>query len=191
MTDHRRDITPLTNPADGAAEHAAAYVAAIRSLVEGHDPLEVLRATPSVVADAVSGRDEATLRAPERPGKWSAAQVVQHLADSELVWGYRLRRILAEDRPTIFGFDQDAWAGRLRYADAPVDRALAVFTALRAANLDLLEAAGDEELDRVGVHEERGEESVRGMIPLYAGHDLAHRNQLARILAGGGGTDAR
>ena len=108
--------------------------------------------------------------------------VLQHLADSELVWGYRLRRLLAEDRPALTGFDQDLWASRLGYAAADRDQALAMFGVLREANLRLLAQASPEDLDRVAVHAERGEESARHMIRLYAGHDLVHRRQLQRVV---------
>ncbi len=171
----------LSNNADSAAEAAGRYVDAILSLVGDRDPMEILRATPDRLSAAVAGLDEQALRREERPGKWSAAQVVQHMADSELVWAYRLRRVLAEDRPTLTGFDQDAWAEALRYADSDVPAALVVVRAVRAANLALLASASPEDLDRVGVHVERGDESLRQMIPLYAGHDLAHLGQLERI----------
>lgn len=107
--------------------------------------------------------------------------VLQHLADSELVWGYRLRMVLAHDRPQITGYDQDLWAARLEYDDADPDQALKDFAALREANLRLLARASADDLKRVGVHAERGEESVAHMIRLYAGHDLLHLAQLARI----------
>lgn len=183
-------MSVLTNPADGAREGAEAYVHAVLELLGDHDPMDVLRETPSVVRALAEGVSDDRLRTPEGPGAWSVAQVMQHLADSELVWGYRMRRILAEDRPTISGFDQDRWAEGLGYADADVRTALDVFSALRQANLALLDAAPDEALDRVGVHAERGEESLRHMIRLYAGHDLAHRNQLVRILRRVQGPDA-
>jgi hypothetical protein len=121
------------------------------------------------------------LRRPERDGKWSLAQVVAHLADSELVWGYRLRRIVAEARPRIEGYDQDLWAERLDYASADVPSSLAVFDALRNTHLRLIAAMTDEDLRRVGVHDERGEESVAHLIRLYAGHDLLHLRQMERI----------
>lgn len=110
------------------------------------------------------------------------AAVLEHLADSELVWGYRLRKVLAEDRPELTGFDQDLWADRLGYDSADSEAALSMFAALRSANLRLLSRAPQGDLDRVGIHDERGEESVEHMIRLYAGHDLVHRRQLERIV---------
>ena len=107
--------------------------------------------------------------------------MVQHLADSELVWGYRLRMVLAQDRPPITGYDQDLWAQRLDYAHADVGQAIADFQTLRTANLRLIDRATAADLQRVGVHAERGEESVEHMIRLYAGHDLLHLRQLERI----------
>ena len=132
---------------------------------------------------AVRGLGEAALRRPEKPGKWSVLQVVQHLADSDLVWAYRVRRILADDRPTISGYDQDLWAERLRYADARLEDALEQFAAVRRANLRLLRALEPDQWSRVGIHSERGEESVAHLTKLYAAHDLVHLRQIARIRA--------
>jgi hypothetical protein len=108
-------------------------------------------------------------------------QVMQHLADSELVWGYRLRLVLSQDRPELKGYDQDLWADRLRYHEADAARAVDEFGMLRRANLRLLQSASAADFKRVGVHAERGEESVAHMVRLYAGHDLLHLNQLDRI----------
>ncbi len=174
-------MSVFTNPADGAAEHAAAYVAAILDLLGDKEPLTVLRETPSALRKAIDGISTGKLRQPERPGKWSIGQVLQHLADSELVWGWRLRLILAQDRPTLTGYDQDRWAERLRYADSDPAQALEEFVTLRRANLRLLERASPADLKRVGVHIERGEESLEHQRRLYAGHDLMHLAQLARI----------
>jgi hypothetical protein len=89
--------------------------------------------------------------------------------------------VLAHDRPAITGYDQDLWATRLRYEDADPRQAIQEFSVLRQANLRLLARASASDLARVGLHAERGEESVAHMIRLYAGHDLLHLAQLARI----------
>jgi hypothetical protein len=107
--------------------------------------------------------------------------VIAHLADSELVGSFRFRMVLAHDRPALQPYDQDLWAGRLRYERSDVDESLDRFTALRRSNMRLFESCAPADLARVGLHAERGEESLDRMRRLYAGHDLAHRGQLARI----------
>ena len=174
-------MSVFTNPASGAKEQAQAYIRAVLELVEGEDPLAVLSGTPAAAAQAVRGLSRDQLGQPEADGKWSMAQVLQHLADSELVWGYRLRMVLSQDRPPLTGYDQDLWASRLGYEQEDPEDALGLFGTLRSANLRLLERAGPSDLERVGVHAERGDESVGHMIRLYAGHDLVHRRQLERI----------
>ena len=143
--------------------------------------MDILRATPDAVRSRLYGLSDAVLSAPEAAGKWSIRQVVRHLADSEIVWGWRLRLVLAQDRPSITGYDQDLWAERLGYATADVEQSLQEFAILRRSHLGLLAAASDDDLRRVGLHSERGEESVAHMIRMYAGHDLLHLRQLDRI----------
>jgi uncharacterized damage-inducible protein DinB len=174
-------MSVFTNPASHSAEQAAAYIAAVLDLLGDRDPMGVLERTPAALAAAITGLSDAQLREPEAPGKWSHSHVLRHLADSELVWGYRLRMVLAQDRPRLTGYDQDLWAGRLRYEDDDARQAIDDFAALRRANLRLLGRLSPADLERVGVHAERGEESVEHMIRLYAGHDLLHLRQLARV----------
>lgn len=174
-------MSVFSNPASGAAEQAAEYIEAVLGLVEGRDALQVLRETPEFVRGFAEGLPPAVLGIPESPGKWSMAAVVQHLADTEVVWAWRIRLVLAENRPVVTGFDQDLWAERLGYDEVDMGRALSVFDALRGSTLRLLERASPEDMRRVGLHVERGEESVAHMIRLNAGHDLLHRNQLERI----------
>lgn len=175
-------MSDLTNPASASVDAAEAYIAAILGVLGDRDPWEVLRETPTVVRDLVADLDRSTLARPERPGKWSMAAVVQHLADTELAWGWRLRMIIAHERPAITGFDQDLWADRLRYAEADPEQALEQLRILRRGNLCLLESVPASEREiRAGIHAERGEETLAHMVRLQAGHDLAHRRQLERI----------
>ena len=174
-------MSVFTNPANRAAEDAAAYVRAALELLGDRVPLAVLRETPSALSRAIEGLSAQQLRQPERPGKWSIGQVLWHLADSEVVWAWRLRLILAQDRPQLTGYDQDLWAERLHYDEGDPAEALELFTVLRRANLRLVERASPAELQRVGVHTERGEESLEHLRRLYAGHDLLHLRQIERI----------
>ncbi len=176
-------MSVFTNPASSSAEQAEAYIRALLDLVGDRDPLEVLEATPGALDGAVRGLSDEALSRPESEGKWSVRHVLRHLADSEIVWGYRLRLVLAQERPRLSGYDQDAWAARLGYADADVGEAIEEFRVLRRSQLRLLELASPDDLRRVGLHDERGEETVSHMTRLYAGHDLLHLRQIDRIKA--------
>ncbi|HET9438646.1 MAG TPA: DinB family protein [Longimicrobiales bacterium] len=172
----------FTNPASSSREDAAAYTAALLDLLGTQRPLDVLARTPAALEKLIAGIDSKRLATPEAPGKWSVRHVLAHLADAEIVGAWRFRMILAHDRPPIQGYDQDAWANSLWYDEAEPQQSLATFAALRGWNVRLLERASPDQLRRVGMHAERGEESVEHLIKMYAGHDLLHRNQVQRIL---------
>ncbi|MFA5897522.1 MAG: DinB family protein [Hyphomicrobium sp.] len=176
-------MSVLSNRSTDPPQERGAYAAAILDLLGGREPLAVLRETHAALTRVIDGLSPAQLRQPESPGKWSIAQVLQHLADSDLVWGWRLRLILSHDRPTITGYDQDLWANRLNYAESDPAEALATFDVLRRGNVRLIERATPDDLQRVGVHAERGDESVAHLCRLYAGHDLSHLRQIDRIRA--------
>ena len=176
-------MSVFTNPASRAPEQARAYTTAVLDLLGDRDPMVVLTETPAALRRSISQLSPEALRRPERAGKWSIGQVLRHLADADIVWAWRMRLILAQDRPTITGYDQDRWAERLHYDEADPVESLQEFDVLRRANLKLLGRAEPADLDRVGVHVERGEESLRHLRNLYAGHDLLHLNQIARIRA--------
>jgi DinB superfamily len=176
-------MSVFTNSASRSREDAQAYITAILGLLGDQEPLDVLRRTDAALRKGVDGMSDRQLGTPEAPGKWSVRHVVRHLADAEIVWGWRLRVVLAQSRPPLTGFDQDLWADRLGYADANVAQALDEFRVMRRGHLWLLDRASPDDLTRVGVHAERGDESVAHMIRLYAGHDLLHVRQIARIRA--------
>ncbi len=174
-------MSVFTNPASSSKEQGAAYTAAILGLVADQDPLTVLRATPDALRRAIEALTPDQLATHEASGKWSTRQVVLHLADSEVVFAWRVRLVLAHDQPPITGYDQDRWAERLGYDNADAMEALQTFSVLRRSNLRLLERASPEVRARFGVHSERGNESIAHMMKLYAGHDRLHLAQIARI----------
>jgi hypothetical protein len=186
-------MSVFTNPATAAAGNAGAYVAAILDLLGSREPIDVLREMPAALASATAGLSLEQLRRPEAPGKWSINQILQHLADSELVGGWRMRLILAQDRPPLTGYDQDLWAERFNYNALDPREALERFSVLRRATVRLLEGASAADLQRVGLHVARGLESLGHLRRLYAGHDLMHLRQIARVrqAIGAGSADAQ
>ena len=174
-------MSVFSNTSRDSAEDRGKYAGAVLDLLGTRKPVDVLRETPAAAARTVAAMTPEQLKTPEMPGKWSVAQVLRHLADTDVVWGWRMRLILAQDRPTITGFDQDLWADCLDYANADANESLEVFAVLRRDNLRLISRATPADLERVGVHAERGEESAGYLIRLYAGHDLLHLAQIERI----------
>ena len=132
-----------------------------------------------VVVDALAGITEAELDTAEAPGEWSPRQVAHHLADSETTSAIRLRRLLAEDRPTIAGYDQEAYARRLHY-DRPIAASLATLGAIRAATAELLDRLGEEEWAREGIHNESGRYALLDWLRIYAAHAHDHADQIRR-----------
>ncbi len=124
----------FSNPAGAAAAGATAYTSALLEVLGDRDPLEVLGQLLPWLTPRIAALDDTTLRRPEAPGKWSVIEVVQHLADSDLVFGFRLRMIVTEDQPRVPGYDQDAWARTFRYRAVPLDTALDQLRGMRAAN---------------------------------------------------------
>jgi len=171
----------FSNPASSTPADIAAYVAALLDLLGDSDPVVILRQMPADLQRFLDTVPARVVVSPEAPGKWSIRDVIQHLADSELVGGLRLRMVLAHERPSLTGYDQDLWASRLRYCDVDVSDALEQFTVVRRANMRIWEHLSPADLARVGMHSERGEESLELMRRLYAGHDLLHLRQLERI----------
>ena len=173
--------SPFNNPVGRAPEQASAYVRSILELLGDRNPLDVLGQLGQELKKSIGRISPAELRRPEASGRWSMHEVVAHLADSEVVFGWRLRVVIAQDRPTITGFDQDAWSARVSGAYPDTRSAIQQIAVLREGHLALLRSLDEEQWERVGLHVERGPESVRLMSRLYAGHDLVHLRQLARI----------
>jgi uncharacterized damage-inducible protein DinB len=172
----------MTDPTP--ASTTSSYVDETLALLGDRDPLEVLAEMPAWLAARTDGLPAEAFRQSEGPGTWNLTEVLAHLADIEIVFGWRARLTLTAPRPPITGFDELAWVARFDYAGVDPAEALHAFATLRAWNLRVWRAAGPDDLDRcVGVHSERGDESFRRLMAMTAGHDLRHRRQVDRLLA--------
>jgi hypothetical protein len=110
-------------------------------------------------------------------------EIVAHLADAEIVIGWRVRSILGAPGTPIQAFDQDAWVKAGHYAKRSPHASLAQFRAAREANLLLYKSLTPDQWKLHGIHSERGPESVEHIARMMAGHDLNHLQQIERILA--------
>jgi len=117
------------------------------------------------------------------PGKWSACEIVHHLADSETISGIRLRRLLSEDHPVIQGYDQDEYASRLKYNERDMAPALEALHAARATTAQLFERMTDDDWQREGTHSEHGRYTIEGWLAIYAVHAHIHANQIRALRA--------
>jgi hypothetical protein len=160
---------------------AAAYQQSLLAALGGDDPAEVQVATPAVIRALVAeaGPD---LRTRPEPGEWSVLGCLTHIADAELVMAGRYRWVVAHDEPEIIGYDQDLWVARLHDGDDPAAM-LALFEALRAANLAFWARTSRADHERIGRHRERGAESFDLMFRMIGGHDRVHLAQARRALA--------
>jgi hypothetical protein len=143
-------------------------------------PLEtILASTPSTISALIKtiGTEKSTR--PPAPGKWSAVEIVCHLADCEIAFAFRLRQTLAENDHVIQPFDQEKWA--VLYPGIAVGAALAAFEGLREWNLVLIREALPAAAERTVTHPERGTMTFQTIVETMAGHDLNHVSQLQRI----------
>ena len=134
------------------------------------------------VTAALEGITEAELEAREAPGEWSPREIVHHLADSEMTSAVRLRLLIAQDAPTILGYDQEAFVERL-FPERPIEPSLAAFAAARAATTPILRRLSEEQWRRAGTHSESGHYTVGDWLSIYGGHVHDHANQIRRARA--------
>lgn len=161
----------------------AAYKKRLRDMLGSRDPFEVLGKTADVLTDIVAKQSTARMQSRPFPGKWTPLEVIGHLCDAEWVYGYRMRMTLAEPEPTILGMDQDLWVAAQRYNERDPSDVITDFRALRSINLAQWRQLKPDDFKRFGRHNERGPESLAEMLPMLAGHDLWHIDQINRYLA--------
>lgn len=139
----------------------------------------------------VSGYDEVTkalqdfpadkLGANAIPGKWSAREIVHHLADSETTAAGRIRKLLVEDNPIIQGYDEAEYARRLKYNERDMAPALEAFRLARLTTQQLFASMTDEDWQRAGTHSESGAYSAETWLTIYAKHAHNHAEQIERL----------
>ena len=133
------------------------------------------------VARSLEGFPRPGLSAHPVPGKWSAREIVHHLADSESISAIRLRRLLAEERPVLQGYDQAGFAIRLRYNERDHEPALEIFRSVRATTASLIAGMSESDWSRSGWHTESGLYTPLRWLEIYADHGHNHAAQIRRL----------
>lgn len=148
---------------------------------ERNDLIATYAAGYDEVMNALNGFPADSLGAHPVPGKWSAREIVHHLGDSESTSAWRLRKLLVEDNPLIQGYDQDAFASRLRYNDRDMAPALQAFRYARQSTMQVIEHMADEDWNRAGTHSESGRYTTEDWLRIYAAHAHNHAAQIKRL----------
>ncbi len=164
-------------------ETSEQYRARMYGYVGDKNALELQDAAPQKLAKLLEGIAESDARKRPAPGKWSIAEIVTHMADTELVMGYRIRAVLGAPGTQIIGFDQDAWVPALHYDKRELRQSFSQYKAFREANVTLLRLLTPEQWKLQGLHNERGPQDVDTIVRMTAGHDINHIQQIERILA--------
>jgi hypothetical protein len=158
------------------------YIQRITAYVEGKQPLAVQSATAKKLERFIKGVPTARLRKRPAPDKWSVSEIVAHLADAEIVGGFRMRLILGAPGTPIAAFDQDSWVTSGHYEKRDPRKSVAQFRVVREANLALLKSLTPAQWKHYGMHSERGQETIEHIVRMFAGHDINHLRQIERIL---------
>lgn len=164
--------------------HCAPMIREEIELIGDADPFASQRACPARLRALIAGLEPAALAWHPALGEWSIAEVVTHLVQSELAYGYRYRAIVASPGSAIAGYDQDQWIAALPDKAQSLDVLLDQLAVLKELNVAFLERLTPDERSRWGLHSERGPESVAALIGAIAGHDLIHERQIAENVRG-------
>jgi hypothetical protein len=164
-------------------ETAQQYTQRVFGYIEGKQPLTVQAATAKKLERLIKGVPTSKLRKRPAPGKWSVSEILAHLADAEIVGGFRIRLILGAPGTPIAAFDQDSWVISGHYEKRDPRKSVEQFRVSREANLALLKSLKPEQWKHYGMHSERGQESIEHVVRMFAGHDINHLQQIERILS--------
>ena len=170
-------------PEDEMNELPQQYTQRILGYVESKEPLAVQAATADKLDRLIKGMSTAELRKRPAPEKWSVSEIIAHLADGEIVGGFRMRFILGSPGSPVVAYDQDKWVTSGHYDKRDPQKSVEMFRVLREGNLALLRSLEPEQWKHYGMHSERGQESIEQIVRMFAGHDLNHLQQIEKILA--------
>lgn len=162
------------------------YTERALALLGNRNALDVLAELASELPRALAGVEAPELERRESPDGWSVHQVLGHMLDTELVYGYRLRLTLLTEAPGFERFDQERWVERFESSAGDVATCLERLASMRGWHLDLIRSITASEALRTSSHSGRGVETVQRMVDLWAAHDLMHRAQIQRILGAAG-----
>jgi len=158
------------------------YTQRIMANAQGQDPIKVQSATNRKLARLVKGVSTAKLRKRPAPEKWSVAEILAHLADVEIVIGWRMRSILGNPGTAVQAYDQNAWVVTGHYEKRDPRKSVELHRIVREANLALLKSLSPDQWKHYGQHAERGQESIEHIVRMVAGHDINHMLQIERIV---------
>jgi hypothetical protein len=162
-------------------ETAPQYIERILGYVEGQDALKVQATTAGKLAKLIRGLTPKQLKWQPEAGKWSIAEIIGHLADSEIVGSWRMRSIVGQDGVAIQAYDQNSWAAVFQYRKRDTKASLALFRTLRENNHAMLKTVPRELWENHGMHSERGKETLSHVTRMFAGHDTNHVLQVEKI----------
>jgi len=131
-------------------------------------------AGPALLRTSVAGMSDDQLDAAPVVGQWSTRQVVAHLCDFEPIYADRIKRVIAEDRPTFFGGDPDLFAASLAYATRDVEQELTLIEAVRGQLAGILRSLPAEVFARTGIHSEDGPRTIEQLLRTITGHIPHH-----------------
>jgi uncharacterized damage-inducible protein DinB len=143
------------------------------------DAIEVIGSTPAEIERIWRVLGPKGAERETAPGKWTAREVLCHLADAELAFAFRLRQALAEMHHVIQPFDQTRWSDNYAAYDAAA--AVAAFAGLRRWNLALVHHVMPGAADKPLAHPERGPMTFRVLLETMAGHDVHHLGSLKAL----------
>jgi DinB superfamily len=159
------------------------YKARILALVEDKDALAAQREAVKNLAELIAGIPADKLRQRPAPDRWSVAEILAHLSETEIVSSWRYRQMIEHDGAPLPSYDQDLWEALGEYSSRDAEKSLQVFQSLREANLRMFDRLTPEQWQCHGMHAERGRMSVADLAPQVAGHDINHIEQIRKAVA--------